>query len=180
MAAMLLDRGLQDLGIDVESAGTIADNGRSVTPEITALLAEQGVTDIRHSSRFLTERILTETDLVLAMAREHQQAVIRLMPSMAKRTFTLIEFPLLGDKAGSLATRRAAQEPRTHEHTSASARIRALAKSVARQAGRQDPGVAVDIVDPYRRDETVYREMAGQLVPAVDKTIAILREALSS
>lgn len=77
MAQALLGRGLAPLGIDVRSAGTIAVDGHPVTSEITELLHSEGVVDFAHGSRFMSERILAEADLVFAMTAGHRQDIVR-------------------------------------------------------------------------------------------------------
>jgi protein-tyrosine-phosphatase len=78
--------------IVVGSAGTHAAQGMPASENTRAVLAAAGLGLEEHRSRPVTSRLLDETDLVLAISREHRQAVVALNPGAAERTFVLSEF----------------------------------------------------------------------------------------
>lgn len=76
----------------VETAGTLAVPGEEATPDAVAVMAEQGL-DLRgHKAQRLEPGMVAQADLILTMTRAHKEAVLRLHPRAAEKTFTLLEF----------------------------------------------------------------------------------------
>ncbi|WP_084499943.1 hypothetical protein [Brevibacterium album] len=141
----------------VGSAGAQALVGASVTPEIAELAQRLGV-DVRgFRARALTPAHIREADLVLALDRGHRAAVVEMVPQALQRTFTLRELARILPQVP--VERAASRRERWRSAVVLAARRR---RPVA-----GDPS-ADDVVDPYQLPEAVHREMAGQLVPAVD------------
>ena len=97
----------------VSSAGTMGWEGSSADPHSVEAAAERGVDISDHRARMLRPPDVLEADLVLAMAREHQEALRALSPA---KTFTLKELvrlletlpaPEAGDPGAVLAERLA-------------------------------------------------------------------------
>jgi glycine hydroxymethyltransferase len=89
----LADRGLGD--ITVESAGTSAWGDGEATPEAVEALRELGIDISEHKARRLSRSMIDSADLVLGLAAEHREAVLRISPEAMPRTFTLKELVAL-------------------------------------------------------------------------------------
>ncbi|WP_309064567.1 arsenate reductase/protein-tyrosine-phosphatase family protein [Microbacterium sp.] len=178
MAEALLRARLRDLGVRVHSAGTHALVGHAMTEQALALATRFGAaeTDARgHAARLLTEAILTESDLVLAMTREHRSYIVQLAPSLLRRAFTVREFARLAATLSDAQIRSAADAT----GSAAGDRLRALAALVGGQRGlvlaQADED---DVIDPYRRSQETYELSASQLGPAIDQVERAVRAAL--
>ncbi len=88
---LLLERRWGDRAPSVESAGTAGWEGSPANPGSVTAAAELGIDISDHRGRMLTEGILEESALVIAMAAEHRDAVRRHAPWASERTFTLKE-----------------------------------------------------------------------------------------
>jgi protein-tyrosine phosphatase len=82
---------LGDPGVAVSSAGTAGWEGSQAMAEAVAAAAELGVDIAGHRARRLRSGMAETADLVLCMAGEHHDAIVRATPSAAGRTFTLKE-----------------------------------------------------------------------------------------
>lgn len=76
---------------DVTSAGTMGWVGSGADPSSIAAAAELGVDISGHRARALTVTLVRDASLVLGMAEEHRDAIARMVPEAAGRTFTLKE-----------------------------------------------------------------------------------------
>ena len=81
--------------VRVSSAGTHALVGHSISEPMAALLLDSGVEPDSFEARRLSEQMLKEADLVLAMTRAQRGLVVELWPAAVRRTFTLREFARL-------------------------------------------------------------------------------------
>ena len=181
LAELLLATRLADLGAEVHSAGVRGLSAAPMTPEAIDLAIEYGVTEAdadAHRSRFLTEAMLVSPDLILAMTREHRREIAELAPARLRSTFTVREFARLAaslsddDVADAVAD---AGPDATHL-----AALRAAAAAVAGRRGLLPPPADPaddDVIDPYRRDWSVYRTSADQLVPALAEVERVIRIA---
>jgi protein-tyrosine phosphatase len=153
----LLAQGLAGSDVEVSSGGTRAMVGDPMQPQSQAILAGYGGEAASFVARLLTRQMVADADLVLALTRGHRSEVAQLHPRATRYTFTLRELarivpsvsPLPGDTPGQ--------------------RLQALVPLAASRRGfvRVDDPTDDDIVDPYRRGQAVYDEMAAVLVPAV-------------
>lgn len=112
-----LERRLGDAAPAVGSAGVIGRDGGAAVPEAVEAAADRGVDISSHVVRRLGREHVEPAALVLGMAVEHREDVVRTSPSAASRTFTLKEFVRLleaqpasrtgeeGDPGGRLAAR---------------------------------------------------------------------------
>ena len=89
MAEGLLAHDLFQAGSDlvVASAGTHAMTGGPATSHSVDVLAEQGIDISGHRSSLLTDYLLAESDLVVAMTRVHESSVAALDQDARARTF---------------------------------------------------------------------------------------------
>lgn len=181
LAELLLATRLADLGAEVHSAGVRGLSAAPMTPEAIDLAIEYGVTEAdadAHRSRFLTEAMLVSPDLILAMTREHRREIAELAPARLRSTFTVREFARLAaslsddDVADAVADAGPDATPGD--------RVRAAAAAVAGRRGLLPPPADPaddDVIDPYRRDWSVYRTSADQLVPALAEVERVIRIA---
>jgi protein-tyrosine phosphatase len=98
MAEALLRRELerrQIEGLGVESSGVSGWEGSPPTPEAIDAMAEYGLDVTTHQARRLTRDMAERADLVVAMSSEHRDAIARLVPRAAPRTFTIKELVYL-------------------------------------------------------------------------------------
>lgn len=147
---------LGPLAPEVRSAGTLGWDGNLPPPEAVAAGAELGIDLSSHRAAGLTERMVEEADLVLAMASEHRDAIVEVVPDARARTFTLKELiPLLeglppdGDRA--LAPRVAAAD--------------------ALRASRPGQPEDLDVADPLGGSLDDYRRAAREIQDLVDRFV---------
>ncbi|GGH41149.1 arsenate reductase/protein-tyrosine-phosphatase family protein [Microbacterium album] len=175
LAEVLLASALPADRVEVRSAGMRALVGDPMTPETVELAHKFGGASARvvgHRARLATESVLQEPDLIIGMAREHRHAVVDLMPSRLRATFTLRELARLA---------REATDAELQEAVSGSddpvQRLRSALALLASLRGVVEPPVDPaedDVVDPYLRDAEVYRRAASELVPAVREVARLL------
>jgi protein-tyrosine phosphatase len=179
MGEVLLRAALSDVGVRVHSAGThaLVDHGMTGQAQQLAVAkgADAGDADA-HRARLLTGEVLTESDLVLTMAREHRSYSVQLSPAVLHRAFTVREFARLAASLSDDDVRRGVATA----GSDAGARLRALARLVGGQRGLVPPDPDHDdVIDPYRRSQETYELSAAQLVPAIDEVSRVVRVALA-
>jgi protein-tyrosine phosphatase len=142
----------------VHSAGTHALAGEPMTAPMARLVEEAGCATGGFRARQLTEGYVRSADLVLTATRDHRSAVVELLPSAVRRTFTLRELARLltgaelsGLPAGTVAERLAAALPQ------------AVAQRGRVQASAEDDAV----VDPFRAPAHVYAHSFSSIQVAV-------------
>jgi protein-tyrosine phosphatase len=178
MGEVLLHAQLRDLGVRVHSGGTHALVDHEMTEQAQQLAVVNGADAAdaaAHRARLLTEKMLAESDLVLAMAREHRSYVVQLSPALLRRTFTVREFARLA----ATLTDDEVRQGVAAAGADAGARLRALAQLVGGQRGMvpADPDND-DVIDPYRRSQTTYELSTSQLAPAVAEVTRAIRATL--
>ena len=80
---------LAGTGIQVMSAGTRALAGHDMDAGTRDLLQHRGIDTTGFTARELTADLVAGADLVIAAAREHRAAAVRLHPAAMARTFAL-------------------------------------------------------------------------------------------
>lgn len=153
-------------GVTVASAGTGALVGQPVHGPMADLLRGAGVDPDGFAARRVTEQMLRGADLVLPLTREHRAQVVDLAPAVVRRTFTLRELARLA----SQVDRDQLEERAGGPAATPASRLDALIPLAAARRSAVDPGLD-DVVDPYRRELSVYQESFDQILPAV-QTIA--------
>lgn len=151
-----------DSGVRVESAGVAAVVGAPVAPLMAARLGAAGVSPEDFAARQVTEHMVRDADLVLALTRRHRSALVELSPAAVRRTFTLRE----------LARLAAAVDPGALPPGSAAERLSALVPlATAHRGTHRVRPEDDDVVDPWGHDARTYARSFEQLAPAV-RTIA--------
>lgn len=181
LAELLLATRLADLDAEVHSAGVRGLSAAPMTPEAIDLAIEYGVTEAdadAHRSRFLTEAMLVSPDLILAMTREHRREIVELAPARLRSMFTVREFARLASSLSDDDVADAVAD--AGPDATPGDRVRAAAAAVAGRRGLLAPPADPaddDVIDPYRRDWSVYRTSADQLVPALAEVERVIRIA---
>lgn len=82
-------------GLSASSAGTRAVIGYPMHPEAARVLRDLGGDPADFAARQLNAKIAGAADLIVAMTREHRDAVLEIAPRQLRRTFTLTEISAL-------------------------------------------------------------------------------------
>jgi glycine hydroxymethyltransferase len=154
---LLVERGAG--AIRVESAGVHGWTDSPATAEAVRALEERGI-DIRaHLARRLSRALLDDTGVVLAMASEHRDAIVRMMPSAASRTFTIKELVKL------LESREAEWAREADRAGGPAGRIAAAARFADRlRNGPEAPEIFdEDVADPLGLGIEAFRAAAWEL-----------------
>jgi protein-tyrosine phosphatase len=157
---ILADRGID--GVEVDSAGVSGLDGYPAVPEAVSPLVERDVDISSHLARRLTRQMVESADLVVAMASEHRDAMARMAPSAADRTFTLKELVYLLDRQGP---KRSGGDPGER-----------IAVAVSDAASMRGAGAArdladEDIPDPLGLGQEAFRAIAWQLETLVRQLV---------
>lgn len=153
-------------GVVVTSAGTGALVGAGIPRPMAELVAGAGASPDAFASRQLTEQMVRDSDLVLALTRSHRARVVDLWPGAVRRTFTLRELARLAEAVGPGALPDGPVAERFAALLPLAAASRA---TVARVAAEED-----DVIDPYRREDSVYAASFAQLLPAVETVARVV------
>jgi protein-tyrosine phosphatase len=142
-------------GVSVASVGTTALVGCAVDPVVAELLAGTGVDAAPFRARQLTAPMVAAATVVLGLTRAHRSAVVELVPSAVRRTFTLREYARLLGAVGpaelvgpDVATRLRESVPRV--------------ASLRRRSAAADD----DIADPFGRSAQLHQAVFAQIVAA--------------
>jgi protein-tyrosine-phosphatase len=160
----LFERGILD--VDVESAGVAGWEDSPATSEAVKAVAEYGVDISEHLARRLSGSMADRADLIIAMCEEHADAVARLLPEAAPRTFTLKELVNLLDDVSLPPI-----DPTEPEHVRDRLDQVVSGADALRFAGARhlpDP----DIADPLGLGLEAYRATAWELGELVDRLMA--------
>ena len=164
----LLERALRSVfpGSDIVSAGTMALVGSPMTPQTAVRLARLGGDPAGFTSRQLTEEIVRDSDMVITATRAHRAAVIELEPRALHRTHTFGDLPGLGEGLTQAAV----------DGALGARGLRRLARALSERRGLGGVVDAseVDLIDPYRRDDDAYDEMADQVHGWLPRVCAVL------
>ncbi|MGW9113393.1 arsenate reductase/protein-tyrosine-phosphatase family protein [Microbacterium sp. NPDC055683] len=178
LAEVLLRTRLSDIRLQVESVGVRAMTGRPMTAETVRLAEGLGVADeivAGHRARQISEPVVKDADLVLAMSREHRSSIVEAVPSALRSTFTLREFARLAREASDAELLEAMGETRGSRQ-----RVKRAAAFIAGLRGEVGPPrnpFDDDIPDPYGRGWDAYEKSASVLVPAVEEAARVIRMA---
>jgi protein-tyrosine-phosphatase len=135
-------------GIEVSSAGIVGWEGSPAARESVQAAAECGIDISRHVARRLEERHVRDADVIVCMSAEHREAVIRLVPDAARKTFTLKELVRLLEALP--------QTPATFSERVARA-------DELRTNGFQGEPDAEDVADPLGATMDSFRAVAWEL-----------------
>lgn len=77
---------------EIRSAGIMAGNGMSASPEAIKIMAEHGIDLRQHRSQRLNQQLLQWADVVLTMTESHRRQIISEYSSHAHKVHTLAQF----------------------------------------------------------------------------------------
>ena len=162
MAEVLLRQRLADLGVDarVASAGLL-QAGNPASGHGVEILRGRGLDMTTHLSRTMSREILSQSDLILGMAREHVREAVVLDPGLWPRTFTLKELVRRGEAAGSRQGGETLEE------------WLARVGQGRRVADLTGSSPADDIADPIGGPRSAYERLALELDDLVDRLVAV-------
>ena len=95
MAKAFLEKRLKEENrddIQVLSAGILAISGLGISPETNQVLKREGISLEGHESTRINRLMIKKSDIILAMAKIHEQKILDLVPQARKRLFLLKEF----------------------------------------------------------------------------------------
>lgn len=179
LGEVLLRARLSDLDVTVHSAGTHALVGRGMPEQARELALRHGAAEsdaAGHKARLLTEHLVQEADLVLAMTGDHSTFALELAPSRLRATFPVRVFERLAATLSDEQLRAAADAAGTDPRRRLSAVVAAVSAQRSLVPRLTEDA---DVVDPYRQSQRVYDESAAQLVPALDEVERVVRIALA-
>ncbi len=159
---LLLQRALGPT-VEVRSAGTYALVGEPIDPPVANLLTQAGGNPKGFVARELVAADVLAADLVLALTREHRTAVVELVPSAVRRTFTLRELARI---LGSV-------EPDELFGTDLPDRLQAAVPLAASRRRRSTPAED-DVLDPYRGSSERHQLVFDQIRSAVDRIAGVV------
>jgi protein-tyrosine phosphatase len=159
--------------VEFSSAGIGALVGSGMPPQAAEISRQLGGLPDAHIARQITQEMIAESDLVIALSREHRSEVVRTHPRANRYAFTLREFARVVEAHSENA--RATLIPRTAE---AAVRVfRDAIPIISSQrgyAGRPELPEYDDVVDPYGREQAVYDRAGREISDAVDKITSVI------
>jgi protein-tyrosine phosphatase len=148
----------------VHSAGTYGLEGYPIEPHAGRRLAGLGIAYDVFRARRLTEEMVRAADLVLTATRDHRSAVVTLVPTALRKTFTLREFARLVEGVDVAAL--PGGDPAD--------RARALVAAAAGQRGRKwAPPEQDDVADPYGAGDAAYDRAAADITAALKRPLEL-------
>ncbi|WP_080792847.1 hypothetical protein [Corynebacterium pacaense] len=180
LAAQLINDRLRDTPvITVTSAGVQALVDEPMPEPAQELARSLGVRNPGgHLGRQIDRDLVESADLILVMAREHRRAVVELTPRATRKVFTIRGFARLAEATTDLdlAAEIGAGEAGGIERLRAAVRAVTLSRDIFQPL--RNPGDD-DVTDPYRQGPKVYAQTAEDLLPAVERTVELLRKSLT-
>ena len=140
--------------IEVSSAGTSGWDGSSAMPESIEAAAERGADISSHLARRLTRDMIQGADVSVAMAAEHRDRVVWMVPDARSRTFTLKELVRLLEEL---------PPPDPQPDAEGSLRKRVAAADALRTSGFAGNPFDEDVADPLGLPLEAYRAVAWEL-----------------
>lgn len=101
IAEFLFRKMMQDkkrTDVEVASAGIMILTGLHASAGAKEVLSKEGIDASGHISQRVTQEMLKKADLILAMDRSHEEAILRMAPEIRNRVFLLKEFARINDK----------------------------------------------------------------------------------
>ena len=156
------------VGITVTSAGTGALAGRPMDERAAAQATARGLHPETFLARQLTPAMVAGADLVLTATRRHRGEVATLHPRALRYVFALRDF---ADLAAALDPGLLEPAPPQSQ-----ARLRSVVRAVAARRGLEPPLDAsqADVVDPFRREDELFLQMAEEVTRALPSVVFAL------
>ena len=160
MAEALLRHRLERRGVEahVHSAG-LRLTGEPASANGVEVLAERGLDLSGHRSRIVNAELLRDTDLVLAMAREHLREAVLTLPDVWTHAFTLKELVRRGEAIGPRAPGESLDA------------WLARANGGRQRADLLGSSPDDDVPDPIGAGRSAYERTADELTGLVDRLV---------
>ena len=171
--------GVRGSRLSVSSAGTHARADLPMHETAAQVLRERRAYADRFSSRLLTPPILATPDLILTATRDQRTACMKLVPRVARRTFTLRQFARLATTVGTVSTwppRRSAFATGGIARDSPTRRLQALLDEIASVRNRLPavPPDEDDLADPVCGPIEDFRECADEIQRSIDTLTEVI------
>lgn len=175
IAEQLFRAYLDSPGIEYSSAGTHAAVEWAMPSEASDVSERLGGNPSAHSARQLSAKLIEQSDLVIALAREHRSKIVRTVPRASRYTFTLREFVRLLEEV----TADSAVSDLLRNDLAGT--LRELVPAVASRRGQTSPVAAGDddVDDPFGRSLANYA-LAGEQINDAVKRVLQARTILES
>ena len=152
------------------SAGTHAMVGDAMPEQAQQVATLLGGHPDGHTSTQLVPDLVAQADLVIALTREHRSEIARMLPRASRYTFTLRESARLIE---SLVTDDLAEFPAATlplpDRLRGYVPLLAMQRSLAVRPQNPDDD---DVIDPYRRSQSVYDLTGQQIQDATDRIVS--------
>lgn len=136
-------------------------------PMTVRFLEGRGVDASGFTSSPISEPALMRTDLILTLTRAHRATLLELVPSLLRRTFTLIEF---ADLLGKVDLQGLPTTPTLGERLRGIVPVMADRRSVLGMRGE-----AIDVPDPHGGSFAEYEMAFSAITWATDTIISVVR-----
>lgn len=143
--------------IAVSSGGTLALTGQPIHSPMDRLVVLSGGDVSNFRARQLREPMVRQADLILTMTDAHTGDVLELWPRAVRKTYALREFARLL----RVIDRSALPQTTIAERLRAALPLAAASRRLVVDRSRDD------VVDPYRRAESVYEQAFDDIREAV-------------
>lgn len=152
---------------EVSSAGMWAQAGEPMQPFAASTLAERDVDADGFVATPVNEELLKSAELILTATLGHRSAVVGIVPSAVRRTFTMLELARI---AG------AAPPPPGHADLTDADQVRRSIAWAAQMRGSiaRAPEGADDLEDPLGAPPDVYSARADAITAAVEQIVPFL------
>lgn len=150
--------------VEVGSAGTMDWSGQPAHEYAIAAMAERGLDLSAHRSRRLSEYLVDESDLIVAMTRNHGWAIAARSQAKAAATFLPAELSRLADQVGNrIGSDAQAWVGRLHAQRDTQANSRFIGRA------------ADEVPDPIGESLPYFRAIADRLERELAPAAARLR-----
>lgn len=143
--------GLADVA--VASAGLRALEGEPIDPPVAVEAARLGVDVSEHRGRAFAADEAAASDLVIVATRRQRAIVVERVPSIVRRTFTLLELD-------AVLAQLDAHDAGVDADAPASERLAQVVRAASRDRGPAVRGMSIDLPDPYGGSPTLHRGVA--------------------
>lgn len=163
----VLAHALDGTDIVVSSAGTAALVGEPVDEQSAVRISKAGADPSGFTARQLSRTMIAEADLVICATRDHVDSVARAYPRALRYAFALTDL-------GHLLARVTEAEIIASPGANRIARVAAAAISKRPSVHPRPPDEA-GIVDPFRREGSVFDQMVRQVARSLPAVVTALR-----
>lgn len=166
--------------IRVDSAGVQAMVDLPMPEQSLEIARKQGIENPEeHRAKQITEELINQSDLILALDRGHRKSIVQLSPRATRKVFTVVDLARLIEAT----TDADLQEELNLAGDSVIDRLHATVEAARLSRSELNPldnPADEDIVDPYGKSQSVYEASAGQLIPTIRLIASYLNKAWES